>query len=479
MLRDRDRTTKGIWVQLIWEEFLNIIKEEAGVQVVETWFKAVTLKRWDASAKHAYLHMPNKFVSRWVQENYTGLIKTHLKRLFHVDEISVNFCLEKDPASAQPSIIPAAPLKKPVSTYGVASSRTSLDLAHRRKNRHGTPTLNPEYTFDRFVVGPNSSLAHAAAYAISQNLGKVYNPLYIYGSTGLGKTHLMHAIGHETRKLNLPIEIVYKTSDNFVSEYINAIRCDTAGQFRKKYEQVDLLLLDDVQFFSRKEQTQEVLFHLFNLLFQKNKQIVFSSDTLPQDIIGLHERLITRMQSGLIVDIQLPALETKMAILEKKASALDTHISDEIICYLAQLPVRSIRELEGYLIRVCAFMSLSKQPLTIASIQELIEQVQEKRDVNIDLDTILKTVSKFYRISTAEIKSDKRNKKIAFARAVVFYMMKKLTMCSLQSIGTFIGGRDHTTVRHGVNKIETIQKTDREVATQLTSVEKMIVSRQQ
>ncbi len=480
-------------MQHIWESFLKIIKEEAGMQVVETWFKAVSLHHWDLANQTAYLTTPNQFVQNWIKEHYSLLIKTHLSRLLHVTDLNIIITDSFGEKSNDGSIIPASSLSKPTSLEVVSSTISFDDREHnqreraknalvakscalRKKQRATHAQLNPQYTFDTFVVGPNSSLAHAAAYAISQNLGKVYNPLFIYGDTGLGKTHLLHAIGNETQRKFPAATVLYETSEHFISEYINSIKLDRAQQFKSKYHKIDLLLLDDVQFFSSKEQTQEMLFHIFNLLFERQKQIAFSSDMLPQDIIGLHNRLKSRLQSGLLADIQVPSLETKMAILKKKAVSAGIELDDTTLTSLATLPVTSVRELEGFLIRISAFASLMNAPITADLAAQVINKVHEKRSNGVEIDTILKAIAKYFKISLLELKSDKRNKRIAFARQVAFYMMKKLTVSSLQTIGVCLGGRDHTTVRHAVNKIESLQKNDRELQHILKSIEKMVVS---
>lgn len=466
-------------MQIIWENFLNILKQEVGIQVVDTWFKSVTLTEWNPAMRCAYLSAPNQFVLNWIQEHYSELIKKTLARLFNVESLSIYIALAHTGHKPnKPAIIPAAPLAPEDELIKSSAQPNSyMPVALRKKNRHHNSQLNPDFTFDNFVVGPNSSLAHAAAYAVSQNLGWVYNPLFIYGHTGLGKTHLLHAVGHETLKKFPSACVIYETSDHFISAFINAIKTDKVVAFRRRYEQIDLLLLDDVQFFSGKAQTQEVMFHIFNHMFNRQKQIVFSSDSLPQDIPDFHDRLRSRMQSGLIADISAPDLETKMAILTKKAHKHGIMLDETTINYLATLSVASVRELEGFLIRIGAYSSLTNQEITVTMAQDVIAQVQEKRkDDAVEIESILKATLKHFKVTEAELKSDKRNKKIAFVRQVAFYMMKKLTVSSLQTIGTYLGGRNHTTVRHAVNKIEAAQKSNPALSNHLKTIERMVVS---
>lgn len=474
-------------MNVIWEEFLKIIREEAGNQIVETWFKAVCLEKWDPSSESVILKVPNQFVSKWIQEHYQQLLKTHLSRLLHADNIKIRFtCKEQDPSTTgHKTIIPAsisnervefmpAPTPKKNHHPMVVDNHGPGTLVP--KNTNEIPSnLNELYTFDTFVVGSNNSLAHAAAYAIVDKLGMVYNPLFIYGGTGLGKTHLLHALGNEVKRRAPATRIRYETSDHFINEFINSIRFDRSSEFRKKFENLDLLLLDDIQFLSRKEQTQEMFFHIFNTLHQSQKQIVLSSDTFPKEIKDLQLRLKSRMEWGLIADIQMPDLETKIAILKKKAIAQKTTLPNEVAEFIASRVLSNIRELEGALIRVSAFSALTNQAITIEMAQKVLLNLDEKKKEGVLLDNILKTISRHYAVPVNDIKSKKRHKSIASVRQVTFYMMKKLTFCSLQSIGNFVGGRDHSTVIHAVNKVESIVKDDKKFCQQLKALEQKIL----
>jgi len=297
-------------IESIWEEFLKIVREEAGSRVVETWLKAVSLSRWDAIEKIVYLQAPNTFVKEWLKSNYTQLFSLHLGRLLNVDSPRIVFINdEKDKTFVPATSAEIVPLVQ--SKPRKALVKTSAFKSHGFINR--------SYTFDTFVVGPSNQLSYAAAHAVTEKPGCLYNPLFIYGDSGLGKTHLMHAIANEIKEKNKKASILYQTTDRFVNEFINAIRFDKVHKFKAKYKDIDVLLIDDVQFISNKEQTQEAFFHIFNSLHDAHKQIVFSSDAIPQNIQGLAERLRSRMSWGLVTDIYTPTLETKIAILKKKS----------------------------------------------------------------------------------------------------------------------------------------------------------------
>ena len=496
-------------MQVIWDEFLKIIKEEAGSQIVETWFKAVTLQDWNPTTQQVILKAPNQFVRTWIQEHYEPLLKMHLGRLLHAHHLKIFFtCKDSAPTDERKeTIIPASvdkrenttflsylnlmhhqqpkqePIKQPPASSSSAvtvqpqgpASTTNLIIKERKKIKPVMDNLNENYTFSTFVVGPSNSLAHAAAYAICENLGKVYNPCFIYGGTGLGKTHLLHAIGNEVRRRNPASVVRYETSDHFINEFINSIRFDRSHQFREKYLKIDLLLVDDIQFLSNKEQTQEMFFHIFNALYEQNKQIILSSDTFPKEIKGLQSRIKSRMEWGLVADIQMPDLETKIAILKKKAAGHTIELPDDVADFIASRVQSNIRELEGALIRVSAFAGLINKPICLEMARKVLLNLNEKKTEGIVLDTIMKIIAKDYDVSINDIKSKKRLKNIANARQIAFYLMKKLSHCSLQSIGSFIGGRDHSTVIHAINKVEETLAKDPTFKKKLQTLEQKIL----
>ena len=481
-------------MQEVWEEFLKIIEIEVGAQVVETWFRAVTLDRWDPATKTCVLRMPNTFVRTWVADHYKNLVQRHLARLLSVDAVSLFFLSSEQGNDAPPAssaITPASTLQRQSfltpSALSPAAPQRPVPMMQPRQHPRMQLTrqsrargevygnLNEAFTFENFVVGPSNSLAHAAACAVAKDLGTVYNPLFIYGRTGLGKTHLLHAIGNDVKTQHPELSIAYISSDHFMNEFISSIRTDKVTQFREKYQRVDLLMLDDIQFFSKKEQTQEIFFHIFNSVFEKKKQIVFSSDALPDDIYRLQERLRSRLKSGLIADVQLPSMETKLAILNKKAAQSGIDLAPDVATHLAVQPVTSIRELEGLLIRISASSSLMNVPISLALAKEVISSSQERSREDVTHQAIMKVVAEQFAVTIDELKSEKRTKTIAHARQVIFYLMKKMTMRSLSAIGCSLGGRDHSTVLHAIGKIEHLQKKDVALATQIKSLEHAIL----
>ncbi|PKN03576.1 chromosomal replication initiator protein DnaA [Candidatus Dependentiae bacterium HGW-Dependentiae-1] len=435
----------------IWEEFLNIAKEEVGIRVVETWFKAVTFAQWDAEKKIIYLQAPNQFVRDWIQKNYHQLLSIHLGRLLHSENPSVCFL--------ETSQQPRADLVVPVNTevrmvpaqVAVQKKRTGLVRISSPKKQS---TINKSYLFENFVVGPSNSLAYAAAHAIAEKPGRLYNPLFMYGGSGLGKTHLLHAIGNGIQEQSKGATVLYQTADRFVTEFISAIRFDKVERFQEKYKSVDVLLIDDVQFISHKEQTQEAFFHIFNTLYDAHKQIIFSSDTVPQDMQGIAERLRSRLAWGLVADIYMPSVETKIAILKKKAASHAVVLADDIAHFIASRAIANIRELEGALIRVIAFASLTKQDLSLELAQRVLQRTDAPERPAIDLARVSSLVHKQYGYDLKQLQSKGRDKDVVFARQLAMFLMKRHTNKSLRDIGVFLGGRDHSTVMHSIEKIE-------------------------
>ncbi len=464
---------------IVWEEFLKIAKEEAGSQVVETWFKAVTLETIDSRENSIALKMPNNFVRNWIQEHYHSLLTTHLKRLLNCSTLTIKYLdshnnttsTKKPEAKSSGHSFTPAILQTSSQMTPEENKKEYAITPHKSKYRSKKNALNPQYHFDSFVVGPSNSLAHGAAYAVSQNLGNVYNPLLIYGGTGLGKTHLLHAIGNAAREVNPQLRVKYETSDQFMHDFISSIRFDKAHQFRERYKNIDLLLIDDVQFFSNKEQTQETFFHIFNTLYEQKKQIVMSADMFPEEIKGLQGRLKSRMEWGLVADMQTPDLETKIAILNKKAELHNISLSQEVSHFIASRVHSNIRQLEGALIRVDAFASLTGQKITLELAQKVLINFQtQPKQSTLQLSDIGQKVAKYFATTMQELKSKKRSQQIAMARQVACYLMKKLTNESLQSIGDFLGGRDHSTIIHAINKIEQLIIDDLSIAQKIKTI---------
>lgn len=443
-------------IQGIWDQFLKIAKDEAGSRVVETWFKAVSLYRWDSLAQTVYLQAPNSFVKDWIIGNYLDLVKLNLGRLLNVETVKVVFIdtvnenssnLKTSTPQAHADLVPAV-LDRPKNAL----------LKRMQSKNHGS--FNVSYQFETFVVGPSNSLASAAAQAVTEKPGILYNPLFIYGGSGLGKTHLMHAIGNGIKANNSKASVLYQTADRFVNEFINAIRFDKIHRFRMKYQNVDVLLIDDIQFISNKEQTQEAFFHIFNSLYDSHKQIVFSSDTFPQNIRGIAERLRSRLAWGLVTDVHAPSLETKVAILKRKADLHAEQLDDDVAHFIAMRVDSNIRELEGALIRVLAFASLTNQPVSLELAKRVLIRVQEQETMPVNLKQVIRCIGKYYPYTLHDLRSKRRNKNLSFARHVAMFLIKRTTEKSLRDIGQFLGGRDHSTVMHALDKVENhIEKT--------------------
>jgi len=387
------------------------------------------------------LGVVNDFSQIWLQDNFLPLVREAVNQTAP-HPLHVKFIVDPT-AVTRPEPVPAQPIKE-------AAVRPALDIK-----------LNPRYTFDSFIVGPNNSFAHAAAMAVAQSPAKAYNPFFMYGGVGLGKTHLMQAIGHCAARGHKSAKVCYVTSEQFLNEYIQAIQTATLTKFRKKYRQMDILLIDDIQFLGGKERMQDEFFHTFNSLFDAHKQIVLSSDRPAAEIANLESRLVSRFEWGLVTELQLPALETRIAILKKKATALDVKIPDRIIEYLAERIRTNIRRLEGALIRVASYASLTGKEITIDLLETLLrDALHEEARRTITVDAIQRKVAEHFDIRLADMTSRRRPQNIAFPRQVAMYLSRILTDRSLVDIGESFGGRDHGTVIHACQLIETKMTAD-------------------
>ena len=466
----------GKVVEQIWQDFLKIAETELGMRAVETWIKAVSFYRCDTVMKKVYLKAPNTFVKDWVQTHYSNLFEVHLKRLLQFDVLTIKFFVGEETAESE-LVMPLLPVVAPLAVQKKAVARATQYAPAKKVDTHQMINrLNPQYTFDSFVVGPNNSFAYAAAGAVVDKLGKLYNPLLFYGGSGLGKTHLLHSIGNELLAKNPHAIVLYQTTDRFINEFINAIRFNHMQAFNAKYKQIDLLLIDDIQFMANKEQTQEAFFHIFNALYDANKQIVFSSDILPRDLGGLADRLKSRLEWGLVADLQVPRLETKIAILKKKASAQNELLSDEAANLIARRVITNVRELEGSLIRVLAFASLMNQSVTVDLISKVLGNEQKAHSVIIEFDAVTKVVQKHFFYGLTELRSQNRTKDISLARQVTMYLMKKATHKSLREIGEFLNRKDHTTIAHAVQRIDDLRKLDNDLDARLQNLERELSS---
>lgn len=413
----------------IWNEVLNLIKVELTEVSFNTWLK--TVEPVSISEEEVVLAAPNEFTKNILVGRYLNLIKNAFK---HVTEEDFD-------------IIFTMPGEEDFEVSGQVTPQETTD--NNQKSQ-----LNPKYTFDSFVIGSSNRFAHAASLAVAEAPAKAYNPLFIYGGVGLGKTHLMHAIGHYTLSQNPSAKVVYVSSEKFTNELINSIREYRNEEFRNKYRNIDVLLVDDIQFIAGKEGTQEEFFHTFNALHEANKQIIISSDRPPKDIPTLEDRLRSRFEWGLIADIQAPDLETRVAILRKKANVENITVSDNVILYIATKIQSNIRELEGALIRVVAYSSLTNSEVTEELAEEALKDILSNAKVKeITVDLIKQSIAKNFNIKMDDFNSKKRTRAIAYPRQIAMYLTRELTDLSLPKIGDEFGGRDHTTVIHAYDKI--------------------------
>jgi len=400
------------------------------------------------SAGDATIDWVVKFYSEILQESLKEINLSGYKIIWTAPDVEV---VEAERPSSEELYFEPKP--RPV-IHGVTTNFRQLDPIDT--------TLNPKYTFDKFVVGSGNQFAHAAALGAAEAPGTTYNPLFIYGGVGLGKTHLMHAIGHSIRHRNSSLRVAYITSEKFMNELINAIRFDKTPAFRDKYRSIDVLLMDDVQFMAGKERTQEEFFHTFNTLHNNQKQIVISSDCPPREIPTLEERLHSRFEWGLIADIEPPDLETKVAILKRKADLDGFHLPDDIAIFMAGKIKSNVRELEGSLVRLVAIASLKGLPLSKMLAQEALKNIiDSEHPAGLTMDRISRTVASHYQMTVEELKSKSNSRAIAVPRQVAMYLCKKLTRHSFPEIGREFGGKHHTTVMHSVDKIETLTRDDR------------------
>ncbi|MFH2201952.1 MAG: chromosomal replication initiator protein DnaA [Elusimicrobiota bacterium] len=422
----------------IWSEVVAALRSDIGDDNVELWLKPVRAMSLDK--QRLILKVPNKFFAEWIKDHYQPKIEASLK-VITGKSIGIDYDIEKDLSSILPQ---ADPLPE-------ARPQTEFTLSE----------LNPRYTFASFVVGPSSRFAHATAEAIAKNPGRQFNPFFIYGGVGLGKTHLMHAIGHQLRKSQPHSRVLYTTSEQFVNEYIDSLRYNKPEEFRGKYRHLDCLLIDDIQFLIGKGRSEEEFFYTFNSLFDSRKQIVIASDRAPKEMAPSEQRLISRLEWGVVSDIKAPDLETRIAILRKKAESEKVFVPDDIILFVATVIKSNIRALEGALIRLSAFASLTGNPLTVDTAKELLkDSIGVDPEPVIRLETIQREVCDKYSIDLKMLKSRSRTNEIAFPRQLAMYLTCTLTDMSTTEIGKAFGGRDHTTVIHAREKIKKMLGSD-------------------
>jgi chromosomal replication initiator protein len=436
----------------IWEQVLTRIETKVNRHSFYTWFKPTSYVSDDGAS--VQVRVPNSLFRDWLTKHYAAVMD---EALTEVDRSGSTVAFVTDENIQQQAA--AAPPLEPLAVEPQAVPEDDVPAG----------SLAPRYSFDTFIVGSSNQFAHAACRAVAEAPSRSYNPLFIYGGVGLGKTHLMHAIGHYVMNHHKTQKLTYISSERFMNEMINAVRYDRILDFRERYRSVDVLLVDDIQFLAGKEGTQTEFFHTFNALYDSQKQIVISSDCPPHEIPALEERLRSRFEWGLIADIQSPDLETKVAILKRKAEAEGVPLPDAVAIYIAGKIKSNIRELEGSLIRLIAYASLTGREISLALAQDVLRNVLQHDERAVTIEIIQKYVSDYYQLKHGELKSRNNSKSIAMPRQIAMYLCKALTNASLPEIGKSFGGKHHSTVIHSIRKIEGLRKTDGDFNTLINS----------
>ena len=426
-----------------WQDCLSTLEKKISPQNFSTWIRPIRLK--DITGNLVHLVVPNRFIRDWINENYQEIIEDTISQLINDKcrikfEISATNTIPENEISEKDSIVKA--IKK-----------TDITSTETEKKNSGL-YLNDKYTFEDFVPGSSNQFAYAAAMAVANNPATTYNPLFIYGGVGLGKTHIINAIGNEIINKNNNLKVCYYSSEKFMNELINCLRYAKMDEFRQKFRSMDVLLIDDVQFIAGKERTQEEFFHTFNALYESHKQIVVTSDKFPKDIPGLEERLRSRFEWGLITDIQPPDIETKQAILKMKADQNGIYLPEDVTLFLANSISSNVRELEGYLIRIGAYASLTSTPINLNMAKEILKNILIEKNKEISIEEIQKNVAAYFSIKVSDLKSAKRLKALVIPRQIAMYIYRQLTSCSYPEIGDKFGGKDHSTIIHAIKKIE-------------------------
>ncbi len=436
---EEDRALKDLW-----QKVLDCLKEEIPEESIETWIRPVKVSsRYPGVIT---LQVPNRFYQGWITENYESIIKSKMRQLWNQD-IQLTYTVEEREESPEPS------------KERIATTETQL---------------NPRYSFQTFVVGTGNQFAHAASLAVAEEPGRAYNPLFIYGGVGLGKTHLLHAIGHRILEEGCCTRVIYISAEQFMNELIDSIRFDKAASFRKKFRRADVLLVDDIQFIAGKDRTQEEFFHTFNALHGASSQIVISSDRFPGEMEKLEERLKSRFQWGLIVDIQPPDLETRVAILHKKAEIEKISLPQDVAFFIAKRVRSNVRELEGCLIRLGALSSIVGNPITLDMARKTLEDLFPSVMEEITVERIQKVVCEHFKIKLSDLKSKRRSRNIVLPRQTAMYLARKFTQSSLPELGEAFGGKDHTSVLHSIRKVERMLDSNEELRKTVKKLEEVI-----
>ena len=460
----------------VWLEAQANLKSVLTEQTYSTWIDP--LKFLGATDDTIVLEVPSSFFQKWVTDKYLAMIKEAISAVTS-KQYQIEFHIA-DPKPEEPEGSEEA--KQSKSEKGSKPAKEKDGDREKEKERDKDkksefiPTLNPKYTFESFVCGASNQFAYAASQAVANKPASNYNPLFIYGGVGLGKTHLVNAIGNQILARNSKAKICYYSSEKFMNEMINSLRYKKMEEFRNKFRKMDLLLIDDIQFMAGKEATQEEFFHTFNALYESHKQIVVTSDKFPKDIPGLEERLRSRFEWGLIADIQPPNVETKIAILKKKSDMHAVNLPDDVALFLAEGATSNIRELEGMLIRLEAFASLTGNEITLSMAREVMKDIIVEKTRDITIEMIQKHVAEHFRIKVSEMKSDKRIKTLVIPRQIAIYICRELTKASYPEIGEKFGGKDHSTIIHSVKKIEKQMAADADFKGTVEDIKKRLLA---
>jgi chromosomal replication initiator protein len=448
-------------MESVWDKATKIIQEKVSKQNFDTWIKPIKIVAMED--KCVQLSVPNKFFKDWLMDNYLSMIKNTLHSVVGIS-VDIDFMLSKEKEKKQEAAV--LPFEQSQNNHGSAPTARNKNISY----------LNSNYTFDRFVIGPSNQFAHAASIAVAKQPAKNYNPLFIYGGSGLGKTHLLNAIGLMTNASHPDLNVMYVSAEAFMNEMINSIRYDRMPKFREKYRNIGCLLIDDIQFLAGKDRTQEEFFHTFNTLHDSGKQIVVTSDKFPKDIPNLEGRLRSRFEWGLIADIQPPEIETKIAIIEKKMQESKIELSPVVAHYIASNVESNVRELEGFLIRIAAYSSLTNREINLDLVKEVLNKlVKHNNKEEVSVEEIIKVVASRMNVKIADVKAHNKNKNLVLARQISMYLARKLTNFSYPDIGQKIGGRDHSTVIYANNKILNTIASDLNFKKMLQEIEDSVI----
>jgi chromosomal replication initiator protein len=437
------REKKGEQKEFDWKQIKENLQKEINESAFKAWFANIELE--ELNGEDVYFNIPNTFTQHWITEHFMNELNSSIKKV----------------------------TGKFYKVHFLVNKRTDIEtnkVERKEQEKAQQSLLHDKYTFNNFVVGDNNKFAYAAAMAVSNAPGREYNPLFIYGGVGLGKTHLLQATGNRVYSQYPNLRILYTQTEEFLNEMIKSIQEYSTVQFKQKYREIDLLLIDDIHFLSGKERLQEEFFHTFNALFEAKKQIVITSDRPPKEISGLEERVISRFHWGLMVDLQPPDFETRLAILRSKIQSDNIQISDSVVSYIASNIKNNIRELEGCLIKLLAHSSIYKTDISVELAKRILIDFIKEKEKRITLERIIQTVSEFYNIDAEEIKGEKRSKSVAQARQIAIYLARNLTNLSLKEIGNNFGKRDHSTILHSFNKIENLIRKNKRIKGDIATI---------